>query len=72
VPGGPVPVTACVASRTARTVNPVFIAITPDGKTAYVVSGGITGTVTPIRTATNTALHAINVGSRPGAISISP
>jgi DNA-binding beta-propeller fold protein YncE len=30
------------------------------------------GTVTPIRTATNTALHAINVGSRPGAIAISP
>ena len=43
-----------------------MIAITPDGKTAYVVdevdhSGW--GTVTPITTATNTAGKPINVGA---------
>jgi YVTN family beta-propeller protein len=47
---------------------PVAIAITPDGRTAYVVSDG--GTVTPIRTATNTALTPIKVGRLPFAIAI--
>ena len=37
-------------------------AITPDGATAYVVNG-VSGTVTPIRTATNTALPAIKFGT---------
>src|SRR5215467_10300818 len=41
---------------------PQAIAITPDGKTAYVVnSGSYPGTVTPIRTATNTSLPPIKV-----------
>src|SRR6516162_2675815 len=40
--------------------GPVRIAITPDGKTAYVVNSS--GTVTPIRTATNTSLPPIKVG----------
>jgi DNA-binding beta-propeller fold protein YncE len=38
--------------------QPFAIAITPDGKTAYVVDQ-VRGTVTPIQTATNTALPPI-------------
>jgi YVTN family beta-propeller protein len=49
-------------------VSPEAIAITPDGKTAYVASDE--GTVTPIRTATNTALTPITVGRYPIAIAI--
>ena len=47
------------------------IAITPDGKTAYVshINGN---TVTPIRIATNTALTPIPVGSNPWRIAITP
>jgi len=63
--------------------GPNAIAVTPDGKTAYVVSGGEfagtcgegsgpANTVTPIRTATNTALKAIKVGNFPDAIVITP
>jgi len=51
------------------------IAITPDGKAAYVAnmdSGLSLGTVTPIRTAGNTALKAIKVGENPGPIAITP
>src|SRR5690348_2261223 len=48
----------------------------PDGKTAYVLSstvlGGGSGTVTPIRTATNTALKPIAVGQDPRAMAITP
>ncbi len=56
--------------------NPEAMAITPDGKTAYVTSE-TTATVTPIRTATNTALRPIRVGSPgpypdPEAIAITP
>jgi len=47
------------------------IAITPDGKTAY-VTNEFSGTVTPIRTATNTALRPIKAGLRPDAIAITP
>jgi hypothetical protein len=50
------------------------IAITPDGKTAYVVYSdfGGSGTVIPIATATNTAGPPITVGSDPVAIAITP
>jgi YVTN family beta-propeller protein len=51
--------------------GPVAIAITPNGKTAYVANID-PGTVTPIRTATNTALKAIKVGPGPAAIAITP
>jgi len=51
--------------------SPCAIAITPDGKTAYVANSG-SGTVTPIRTATNTALKPIKVGLVPIAIAITP
>jgi len=53
--------------------NPDFIAITPDGKTAYVANYVYhRGTVTPIRTATNTALPPIKTGRTPAAIAITP
>src|SRR5215813_10038232 len=56
--------------------RPCAIAITPDGKTAYVASygpgPGFSGTVTPIRTATNTALRPVRVGTDPRAIAITP
>ena len=50
------------------------IAVTPDGKTAYVASHGpgFAGTVTPIRTATNTALPPIKSGGNPFEIAITP
>ena len=50
---------------------PDAIAITPDGKTAY-VGNQASGTVTPITTATNTAALPIPVGSEPIAIAITP
>jgi YVTN family beta-propeller protein len=52
-------------------MNPAGIAITPDGKTAYVANYG-SGSVTPINTATNTAGAAITVGVRPTSIAITP
>jgi len=54
--------------------GPEAIAITPDGKTAYVANGGLpySDTVTPIRTATNTALKPIKVGLGPDYIAITP
>jgi len=52
---------------------PDAIAITPDGKTAYVANGSYhQGTVTPIRTATNTALPPIKTGNDTAAIAITP
>ena len=51
--------------------DPNAIAITPDGRTAYVTNPG-SGTVTPIRTATNTALRPIKTGLGPDAIAITP
>jgi len=54
--------------------GPQSIAITPNGKTAYVVNFG-TGTVggntvTPINTATGAALTPVRVGRWPDAIAI--
>jgi YVTN family beta-propeller protein len=50
---------------------PRVMAITPDGRTAYVVNWG-SGTVTPICTATNTPGKPITVGPYPDAIAITP
>jgi YVTN family beta-propeller protein len=47
------------------------VAVTPDGKTAYVANSG-SGTVTPIATATNTAGTPITVGTQPDAMAITP
>jgi len=55
--------------------NPAGIAITPDGKTAYVVNihpAPGTGTVTPIDLATNKAGAEIAVGKNPREIAITP
>ena len=55
--------------------NSCAIAFLPDGKTAYVLTNtlaGGPGTVTPIRTATNTALAPITVGQDPRAFAITP
>ena len=51
--------------------RPVAIAITPDGKTAYVANLA-SGTVTPVRTATNTPLAPVKVGGGPVVIAITP
>ena len=51
--------------------GPDAIAITPNGKTVYVPSYG-DGTVTPIRTATSSALKPVKVGPDPVAIAITP
>lgn len=49
------------------------IAITPNGKTAYVANFDFySGTVTPIRTAVNKAGAAIPVENGPQAIAITP
>ena len=56
--------------------RPFAVAITPDGRTAYVAATalryGVPGTVTPIQVATNTALKPITVGRAPDAIAVSP
>jgi len=51
--------------------DPMGIAITPDGKTAYVVNAG-EGTVSVVDTATSTTVKTIKVGTRPFAIAITP
>ena len=49
------------------------IAITPDGRTAYVVSAcGCAPVVTPVATATNTPGKPIKIGGSPWAIAITP
>jgi YVTN family beta-propeller protein len=49
----------------------IAIAITQDGRTAYVVSS-TAGTVTPIATATNTPGKPITVGRGPFALVVGP
>jgi YVTN family beta-propeller protein len=51
--------------------DPQAIAVTPDGRTAYVLDWAA-GSVTPIVTATGRALPPIQVGSFPSAIAIGP
>jgi YVTN family beta-propeller protein len=61
--------------RPIRLTDDGLIAITPDGKTAYVASSGpgkSPGTVTPIDIAKQTAGAAIKVGAYPDAIAITP
>jgi DNA-binding beta-propeller fold protein YncE len=52
---------------------PLELAVTPDGKSAY-VSGAVMGgdTVVPINLATGTALRPIKAGISPGPIAITP
>jgi YVTN family beta-propeller protein len=51
--------------------SPSPIAITPDGSTVYVACRQ-SGTVIPIRVATNTALAPIKTGRSPNDIVITP
>ncbi|MGO9162478.1 MAG: YncE family protein [Streptosporangiaceae bacterium] len=50
---------------------PLEIAITPDGRTVYVLNH-FSDTVTPIATATNTPGKPIKVGKAPYMIAITP
>jgi YVTN family beta-propeller protein len=52
--------------------NPMAIAITPDGKTAYVSNDQIPGTVTPIDLVTKKSGRPVRVGPYPQAIAVSP
>jgi len=68
---------SCVASAGAAGVAGLAVrapasSAGPVPVTANVASGLFHGKVTPIRTATNSALPAIAVGSHPGAIAITP
>jgi YVTN family beta-propeller protein len=71
-----------VLTATNKTLRPIVakgvpaaIAITPDGKTAYVIDNkgsNTPGAVIPIRIATNTALPPIQVGVDPDYMEITP
>ena len=50
---------------------PIGVAVTPDGKTAYVTHED-SDSVTPIETATNTPGAAIAAGSRPEGVAVTP
>jgi len=52
-------------------IGPFGIAITPDGKHAYVANNS-DGTVSVIRTATNTVVATVPVGNSPDAVGIVP
>jgi YVTN family beta-propeller protein len=67
-----VPTAALAAVGSAATVgSPASRARPAPLVTAY-VGNAFSGTVTPIRTATSTALKAIKVGSLPVSIAITP
>jgi YVTN family beta-propeller protein len=51
--------------------NPLGVAITPDGRTAYVTNQGC-GTVTPIELATNTPGQEIKAGQGPLGVAVTP
>ena len=52
--------------------DPVAIAISPDGRTAYVVDDGDSGTTTPVDLATGQPGTPIETGTDPQAIAITP
>jgi YVTN family beta-propeller protein len=62
---------AVVTTLTTGFSQPSAVAVTPDGKTAYVTNSG-SGTVTPITVATNTPGSPITVGSNPYAVAVTP
>jgi hyaluronoglucosaminidase len=75
VTNGTVTPISTATNRTGRPIGvgimPDFIAITPNGLTAYVANLD-SNTVTPISTVTNRAGRAIRVGSHPDDIAITP
>ena len=69
----PITVTTNKAGRPVKAgKRSIAVAITPDGKTAYVANIGNfgPGTVTPVATSTNTAEKPIRVGAGPTALII--
>jgi YVTN family beta-propeller protein len=70
----PIPVATDTPGHSSIPVgsNPVGVAITPDGKTAYVTNDVLRGTVTPIAVATNTPGRPIPVGGFPVGVAITP
>ena len=72
-PSGVIPV-ATATNTLGRPIKigaiPAGIAITPDGRTAYIAEGN--RTVTPVATATNTPGRPIKIGGYPAAIAITP
>jgi YVTN family beta-propeller protein len=73
IPGAVIPISTATnrAGHAIQVSGPWWIAITPDGRTAYVANDG-SGTVTVINTTTNTAEKTIKVGNAPGPIVITP
>src|SRR6516164_9407280 len=51
---------------------PAGVAVTPDGRKAYVANRAVSGTVSVIDTATNAVSATIAVGSNPVGIAITP
>ena len=51
---------------------PVAVAVTPDGKHAYVTNGTNGNSVSVIDTASNTVVATVPVGITPGAVAITP
>jgi YVTN family beta-propeller protein len=62
-------------TNTVSTVNlggrPWYVAVTPDGKSAYVVDIG-TDNIYVIDTATNTVVDTVKVGESPGGVAVTP
>ncbi len=69
----PISIATGTAGRPIRVGGmPCQIAITPDGRTAYVVNGNRTGSLMPIDTATGAVGTAINAGEFSDLVTISP
>lgn len=62
---------AAITVRGAPYGIPYAVAISPDGKTAYVADFG-SNSVTPISTATNAPGAAITVGANPSGVAVTP
>jgi YVTN family beta-propeller protein len=53
-------------------LNPVHVAVSPDGTKAYAANGTFPGTITVLDLATNTAVSTVGVGDAPEGIAFSP
>ena len=52
-------------------VEPCGVAITPSGSDAY-VANGTSGTVSVIKTSTNTVMRTLGVGGEPCGVAVTP
>src|SRR5262249_16312139 len=68
----PISVATNSAGTAIRVSGAAAIAITTDGKTAYMANCKTAGSVTPLDLATGTLGAAINVGNQPQGFAISP